>query len=146
MDAGEMMIEYAYNDGGRKEAGFKGSCGDCATRALAILTGEPYKECYSALAQAQQNAGLAKSARNGIHRKVYTPVYQAYGLGRIAFPPGPKPTFAEAYASYGDCIVKTRRHLCAIVSGALHDTHDCREYEWEMETQSRKAISVWVKK
>ena len=133
------MIEYTYNDGGRIAAGFKGSCGDCVTRALAILTGEPYKECYDALALAQQNAGLAKSARNGIHRKVYTPVYQAYGLEKIALPPGPKPTFAEAYARHGDCIVSTSRHVCAIVAGALDDIR-------EMQTQPRKAISVWVKK
>lgn len=32
-------LPWAHDDGGRKEAGFKGNTGDCVTRALAIATG-----------------------------------------------------------------------------------------------------------
>ena len=42
---------FKHNDGGRVSAGFKGSAGDCVTRAIAILTGKPYKEIYSELAE-----------------------------------------------------------------------------------------------
>lgn len=31
-------MEFVYNDGGRKEAGFKGVAGDCVTCAIAIIT------------------------------------------------------------------------------------------------------------
>lgn len=37
-------MKYKYNDGGRVEAGFSGKTGDCSLRALAIVTGKPYKE------------------------------------------------------------------------------------------------------
>ena len=37
-----MLIGYTYDDGGRADAGFKGDTGDCAVRAIAILTGIPY--------------------------------------------------------------------------------------------------------
>jgi len=62
-----MMV--IYNDGGREDAGFKGRTGDCVTRAVAIASGLPYKEVYTALAQgtgSQRGSKKAKSARNGI--------------------------------------------------------------------------------
>ena len=71
---------------------------------------------------------------------------------------GPKPTYTEAYRKYGDCIVGTTRHVCAIVDGELRDTFDGRTYEWGDTvtykdgvttvdpggTRERKAQSVWV--
>lgn len=39
-------MEFVYNDGGRSEAGFKGTTGDCVCRAIAIATQRPYKEIY----------------------------------------------------------------------------------------------------
>ena len=43
------MIKFKYNDGGRANAGYKGTCGDCAVRAIAIASGKPYKEVYTEL-------------------------------------------------------------------------------------------------
>ena len=43
------MGGYIYDDGGRAAAGFKGTTGDCVTRAIAIATGKPYREVYDAL-------------------------------------------------------------------------------------------------
>ena len=41
-----MGMKWVYNDGGREEAGFKGTTRDCVTRAIAIATEKPYKEIY----------------------------------------------------------------------------------------------------
>ena len=51
------MIGYTYGDGGRKEARYRGSAGDCVARALAILTGESYEQVYLDLALANKEAG-----------------------------------------------------------------------------------------
>jgi hypothetical protein len=48
---GAMGMDFTYDDGGRAAAGFKGSTGDCVTRAIAIATGKPYREVYDALNQ-----------------------------------------------------------------------------------------------
>ena len=112
------MIGYVYGDGGRWEAGFKGSAGDCVTRALAILTGRPYRERYRALANANARAGGKRSARNGIRKGAEAEVFQACGLVKVALGKGPRPTYSEAYQQYGDCIVSTTRHLAALVDGA----------------------------
>lgn len=36
-------MQFQYNDGGRAEAGFKGTTGDCVCRAIAIATERPYR-------------------------------------------------------------------------------------------------------
>ena len=36
-------LGYINDDGGRKDAGFRGRGGDCVTRSIAIATGIPYK-------------------------------------------------------------------------------------------------------
>jgi hypothetical protein len=45
------MNTYVFDDGGRAAAGFKGSTGDCVTRAIAIATGKPYREVYDEIFQ-----------------------------------------------------------------------------------------------
>ena len=42
-------LPYCFDDGGRVAAGFKGMVGDCLTRAVAIVTSNPYREVYKAL-------------------------------------------------------------------------------------------------
>ena len=59
------MSHWTFNDGGRAAAGYKGTAGDCVTRALAIATGESYAEVY---AEVTQRAG--KTARNGVPKHV----------------------------------------------------------------------------
>jgi hypothetical protein len=39
-------MKFQYNDGGRKDAGYKGFTGDCGTRAIAIVTGLSYQTVY----------------------------------------------------------------------------------------------------
>ena len=56
-------MKFVYNDGGRANAGFKGNAGDCATRAIAIVTGIPYLEVYNMINEA------AKSERTGKRKR-----------------------------------------------------------------------------
>ena len=144
------MIDYEMDDGGREAAGRKGKTGDCVTRALAILTGRPYLECYRALAEANSKEPRSRSygkvtASNGVAKRAYEKVYRAFGLEKVKLPAGAKPTFSEAYETYGDCVVTTAKHIACLKAGALHDIWDGREYDWEGMVYERKAQSVWVK-
>ena len=146
------MIEFIYDDGGRAASGRRGRAGDCTVRALAILTDRDYDVCYRALADVHGIVRGKRSARNGVDKRAYTKVYREFGLTKVKLPPGPRPTYSEAHERYGDCIVSTAKHVCAIVSGALRDTHDGRIYPWIghqdgvqfNEMRERKAQSIWI--
>jgi hypothetical protein len=53
-------MKHIINDGGRAAAGFKGSTGDCVTRAVAIASGVPYKQVYDRLADGHGSQRLSK--------------------------------------------------------------------------------------
>ena len=65
---------------------------------------------------------------------------------KVKLPTGTKPTFAEAWATYGDCIVTTSKHVAALQDGALHDIWDGRVYDYGDIAGERKAQSVWIPK
>ena len=119
------MIGYQYDDGGRKGAGRK-TKGDCVARAMALITQRPYEECYRRLANAQKDAGFARSANSGVSKKVSRRVFEEAGLVKVKQGRGNKLTLSEAHARYGNCVVSTRRHVIALIDGAVHDTWDSR--------------------
>ena len=147
------MIGYVYSDGGRDEAGYKGSARDCVARALSILltrgnpSADSYKRAYEALAQANVRIGNNRSARNGIARFLLPDVFRSFGIVTVKIPRGTRPTYTEAYERYGDCLVSTTKHVCTIIDGQLMDTFDGRTYEWddgyEKTIKERKAMKVW---
>lgn len=140
------MIDYQYDDGGRAAAGYEGKARDCVARALAIVTGRPYAECYSALAEANAARKGVRSARNAIDKRDRDRVFAAFGLRKAALGRGGRPTYTEAHAEHGDCIVSTARHVCAIKGGALRDTFDGRVYDYpDLGRRERKAMSVWTR-
>lgn len=128
-------IPYVYDDGGRREAGFKGDTGDCVTRAIAIATGVPYREVYDALFASgrsllSEKPGLRGSAspRSGVLPEVYKPYIEGLGW---AWTPTMKigtGTHVHVDASElptGRLILRLSRHLAAVIDGVLHDTFDC---------------------
>lgn len=118
-------MAYIYNDGGRADAGFKGQAGDCGARAMAIALDLTYKLAYDELAQANKDAGYAKSARNGIHKDVFSKVLKIQGW---VWHPAPKFTGRKAYASdmpEGTVIVRMAKHYACVIDGVPHDTFDC---------------------
>jgi hypothetical protein len=70
--------KYIFNDGGRS-AYFKGTTGDCATRAMAIGLELDYKACYNELSQAHRARTGKKTARDGIYKEDFSEVLKRHG-------------------------------------------------------------------
>ena len=121
------MANFKYNDGGRADAGFKGTAGDCGARAMAIALGLDYKTVYKELAQANKDMGFAKSARNGIMKNVYDMVLQRHGW---VWHQAPKFDGRKARCSdmpAGIVIARQARHFVAVVDGQPNDIWDCTD-------------------
>ena len=121
------MIQFQFNDGGRAEAGFKGQAGDCVTRALAIVTGEPYLAIYNDLSARMKKAGLPRSARNGIPKGIYQPVMAELGLTWVSTMwagSGITVHVKEDELPSGRIILRLSGHLSACIDRVIHDTHD----------------------
>lgn len=120
-------MNFIFNDGGRKEAGYKGSAGDCGARAMAIALGLDYKTAYKELAQANKDKGLAKSARNGIYKDVYEDVLKKHGW---IWNPAPKFVGRKAKCSdmpTGTVIARQAGHYVAVTNGIPQDIWDSSE-------------------
>lgn len=118
------MTHWVKTDGGRAAAGYKGdNAGDCGARALAIVTGMPYKQAYKHLAQANKDFGFAKSARDGIYKHVYD-----YALKQLGFQWCSAPKFdgrkARASDLDGAVIAQQAGHFVAVIDGVIHDSWD----------------------
>ena len=117
------MNHFNYNDGGRKSAGYKGSAGDCVTRAIAIATNIPYKEVYKELFK---RAG--HTPRNGMHKRYYEPYLKELGFVWI-----PTSGFGIGFNLHlnpnelpkGIIIARVTKHLCTVIDGVINDTSDC---------------------
>lgn len=130
-------MTWIFDDGGRAAAGYKGSTGDCVTRAIAIATGLPYQAVYDALnvesqANPLRSRGSRKrvrnsSARTGVFRKhsdrfladlgwVWTPTMTIGSGCQVHLRADELPS--------GRLICKVSKHLVAVIDGVIHDTHD----------------------
>ena len=159
---GIARIGYKYSDGGRAASGRSGKAADCVVRAAALLRGfadglDPadfltdvwgrlYDETYKRLAVAHRDGlGGRRTAREGIYRADYEPVFiNDFGFVKINLGRGSKPTYSEAYDRFGPCIVKTTKHVCALIDGTLYDLSDGRIYDWFGELRERKAQCVYA--
>ncbi len=152
------MLDYRYNDGGRKEAGFRGSTGDCLVRAIAIATGLPYSEVYETAARLMKSNGYRASGNATIQtrgirkpgmpsvRAVQDQIMEGFGFSKVKLPQGARPKYTQALQRYGPCIVSTNGHVAALKDGALQDTFDGRTYDYGDLSGERKARSAWVLK
>jgi hypothetical protein len=128
-----MTNHFIYDDGGRSAAGFKGSTGDCVTRAIAIATGIPYREVYSTInaASERERTGTRKrgksSARTGVHKPTYRKYLQSLGwtwTPTMKIGSGCKVHLTASELPSGRLIVAVTRHLVAVIDGVIHDTND----------------------
>lgn len=125
-------MELVINDGGRSKY-FKGSTGDCVTRAIAIATGLDYKKVYDDLNE------LAKSERKGKRKKgisnsrtgVYKTTYDKYlkSLGwkfkaTMGIGTGCKIHLNENDLPNGTIICKVTKHLVCVKDRVMYDTFD----------------------
>ncbi len=132
------MSDFRYDNGGRADAGYKGSAGDCVTRAVAIASGLPYAEVYAALAQGTGTQRVTRgtkargaTARNGINTKrKWFKDYMA-GVGFLWTPTmhigsGCTVHLCAEELPAGRLVVAVSKHYTAVIDGVIHDTHDPR--------------------
>ena len=139
------ITKIIINDGGRADAGFKGSTGDCVVRAIAIASGQPYQKVYDTLFEMNKefaNKSRSRAAkrvkasggtpRNGNFHHTYHPYILSLGFEWI-----PTMKVGQGVTHHvradelpiGTLILRVSKHLCAFINykdyGELHDTYDC---------------------
>jgi hypothetical protein len=120
-------MSYVYNDGGRKNAGYKGLAGDCGARAIAIALDMDYKTVYKLVAEENKNMGFAKSARDGVHKFVMTAVLNRLGWFWVEAPKYKSRKAKAVDLPAGTYIARQARHFVAIKDGIPQDTWDSSE-------------------
>lgn len=135
MTALTTAVEWVHDDGGRAAAGYRGTTGDCATRAIAIAARLPYAEVYDTinrLAQAHERRGKRKrtisNARLGVHR----PTMHRY-LASLGATWTPTMTIGSGCTVHvrtdelpaGRLVLSLSGHYAAFIDGVLYDNHDC---------------------
>lgn len=98
---------FVYDDGGRAAAGYKGTTGDCACRAVAIAAQRPYQEVYDLINEyaKKERTGKRKrkvsNARTGVYQTTMLKVMSHYGVRTL---------LARLQTHKQHC---TRKKLCA---------------------------------
>jgi hypothetical protein len=122
-----------YNDGGRQAAGYKGSAGDCAVRAIAIATGLPYREVYALVGEHAKNEKPSRRRRGqshprtGVHAVTMQKIMAEVGwrwTPTMRIGSGCTTHLTEAELPSGRLIVNLSRHFAAVIDGVVHDTYD----------------------
>ncbi len=127
-------MQFQYDDGGRAEAGYKGSTGDCGVRALAIAADMPYQEAcdlvnkFAATERSGKRRGRGRSSvRGGIYASTYKRIMAHLGWKWIAcmgIGTGCKVHLRSEELPPGRLIVRVSKHYAAVIDGVLHDTYD----------------------
>lgn len=134
-------MQFVYDDGGRRAAGFRGDAGDCVVRAIAIAEGLPYAEVYQALAAGQGSQRLSSrdkrkgrtrhvaTAREGINvkRKWFKDYMAARGwrfVPTMAIGTGCTVHLHDGELPAGRLIVSLSRHYTAVIEGVIRDIYD----------------------
>jgi hypothetical protein len=123
---------FVKDDGGRAAAGFKGKTSDCVTRAVAIVTGRPYREVYdliNSLALAERPRGKKKrsSARTGVQKPTTKRLMEKLGATwtpTMLIGSGCKVHLCREELPSGRIVASVSRHVVAVIDGVVHDTHD----------------------
>lgn len=118
-------MRFKFNDGGRSEAGYKGSAGDCVPRSIIIANNLPYRKVRSDLDEKVKvmTGGLCQSTQNGTSDAVA----HAYltDLGWEAVPMvGTSITEVPDRGTY-IVSIKTNNHFTCMIDGVVHDTWKC---------------------
>lgn len=129
-----MRTRFTLDDGGRADAGFRGSTGDCVTRAIATATERPYRQVYDALnALAQlERTGRRKLGKSNSRLGVYRNTIRRY-MENIGWKWTPTMQIGSGCQVHlradelpgGRLVVNVSRHTTAFIDGVLHDTYDC---------------------
>lgn len=131
-----MIGHWQYDDGGRlAEAGFAVLApGDCATRAIAIATGMPYREVYdeiNRLAKAHERKGTRKRGISNARTGVYRATMHRF-MERIGWEWTPTMSIGSGCTVHvradelpgGTLVLNLSKHYSAMINGVVYDTHD----------------------
>ena len=139
-------MDYIFDDGGRKDAGYKGHANDCVNRALAIATGRPYQEIYDLI---KAHGG---NPRTGVKLPVLKKVAHVLGGRYQATAAIGKPStvkLVEGHLPAGRVLVNLRKHVSCVIDGTLRDIYDCQNTSWIDETGvlhegKRTVYGYWI--
>lgn len=133
-DVTTPVIGWVFDDGGRADAGYRGQTGDCVPRAIAIATGLTYQKVYDdlwALNRARRQTKRAPKSRSPRDGGTTTRTIRRYveSLGWTWVPTmtigsGTQVHLRAAELPSGRIIARVSKHLCAVIDGVIHDTHD----------------------
>ena len=142
-----MPMPFKHHDGGREEAGYRGSVGDCVTRSICIATRLPYKQVYGAmrrLAKFEREGDRLKGwwrshPRKGIdtNRAWFSRYMGGLGFEWVAMPVGTmlvSDTFGK-----GVYVVSLCKHYTAVVDGVIYDTYN------PSRGRKRRVYGYWLK-
>jgi ABC-type bacteriocin/lantibiotic exporter with double-glycine peptidase domain len=132
-------IDYTYADGGRSEAGYKGTANDCAVRAIAIYTNLPYKVIYDDMRYFLEVRD-GGSPRNGILEHHLTRYLAQLGF-RYKDVKNDNISLGSNKLPKRDLIVILDQHVCAIIKGTVHDSYDPNE----MKPKDNEVLGYWVR-
>lgn len=127
------QLEFQFNDGGRKAAGYKGRTGDCVVRAVAIAAELPYREVYDRVNKLAERERTGKrkrgksNARTGVYKNTTRRLLESLGwhwTPTMEIGSGCKVHLRADELPAGRLIVSVSGHLTAVVDGVVHDTHD----------------------
>ena len=146
-------MEFNYNDGGRSQY-FKGTGGDCVTRAIVIASGKDYKEVYDRLAEGNKNQRKGKRGRvskegkqtalHGIStsRKWFKDYMVELGFRWVAtmqIGSGCTTHLKASELPKGKLVCAVSKHYVAVIDGVINDTYDCSRDE------TRCVYGYWIK-
>ena len=125
-------MKYEYNDGGRSEAGYKGSTGDCVVRAISIASQKPYQEVYdlvNSYASNEYKSRVSKksNARTGVRKSTIRKMMQELGFvwtPTMKVGSGCKVHLVESELPQGRLVVQVSKHITAVIEKVIHDTYD----------------------
>lgn len=124
-------MDWIYNDGGRKAAGYRGETNDCVCRAAAIATGRPYREVYDEINEAAKRERRSKNkshARTGVHKATTRRYMESIGwqwTPTMHIGSGCTTHMRADELPDGPLVVQLSKHCAAVIDGVLHDTNDC---------------------
>lgn len=141
-------MKVVITDGGRSNAGFSSKrAGDCVCRAITIATGLPYQQVYDRLAEGnatqrkrrairiggtlvqRRQKERVRSASDGIStkRKWFNDYMLSLGfewVPTMRVGQGCKVHLRDGELPKGRLVVSVSKHMCAVIDGVIHDTHD----------------------
>jgi hypothetical protein len=131
-------MKLQYNDGGRLNAGYKGTTRDCVVRAIAIATGKQYQEVYDAINLLSKDERIGKrkhnrsNARLGVYKQTIRKYMESIGwqwTPTMFIGSGCKVHLKDGELPVGNLVVALSKHYAAVINGVINDTHDCSRNE-----------------